>query len=143
MDRETGPYRPWKPELWSDGGYELLSLTDDERGLLIRLDHYAADGARAVYEIAFPARRAYRTIDEGFRLKAWDESWETARSGSNCPVLIVGDSDFLAEFHELSLHVLAGTPLVHYFVVTNNDCVDVLADTEPRVRKLDLPQSKG
>lgn len=137
MDGDTGPYRPWKPELWSEGGYELLSLTDDERGLLICLDHYAADGGRSVYEIAFPARRAYRTIDEGFRLRQWDKSWETTRSSSSSPVLTVADSEFLAEFHELSLHVLAGTPLIHYFVVTNNDCVDVLADGEPQVRQLD------
>ncbi len=90
MDRETGPYQPWKPELWSAGAYELLSLTDDEEhGLLIRLDH------------------------------------------------------FLAEFHELSLHVLAGIPLVHYFVVTHNDSVDALADIEPKVRQLHRRQSKG
>ncbi len=143
MDRQTGRYQPWRPELWSDGGYELLSLTDDEHGLTIRLDHYPADGGRSVFEIAFPARRAYRTIDEGFRLKQWDKSWEATRSKSSCPLLTVADSDFLAEFHELSLHTLSGTPLVHYFVVTNNDCIDVLADAEPRVRRLDRPSSTG
>ncbi len=81
--------------------------------------------------------------NEGFRLKQWDESWLATQSQSSCPVLTVSDSDFLTEFHELSLHVLAGTPLVHYFVVTNNDCIDVLADSEPQVRKLDSPPSKG
>ncbi len=131
MDSER--HVPWKPDLWPTGGCELLSLTDDEGGLRIVLECYGPDDSKTLVQIAFFNPMAYRTIDEGFRLKQWDQEWELTRSRDHSVVYLVEGSSFLNDFHDLSLRVLDGTDVLHYFIVTNNLCVDVIAGVEPEV----------
>ncbi len=134
MDAQT--YTPWKPELWPGVGLDVHSLVDDESGLTIRLDVYQEDGTTILYEVIFRSPKAYRTIDEGFRLAQWGPEWEEFARSTPSAIYLVHDSAFLQELHELSMGVSEAFDLLHYFVVTDNLCIDVLADAEPSVRAL-------
>lgn len=129
-------FRGWKTEMWPSGGYELDSLTDDQSGLRIVLNCHPEKGAASRYEISFVRPRAYRSIAESFRIKQWDSEWLATRLREPSVVYVVENSSFLADFHERSMHVMEDADLTHYFIVTNNDCIDVIADIEPEVRAL-------
>jgi hypothetical protein len=112
------------------------SLVDDESGLTIRLDVHQEDGPAIRYEVVFASPTAYRTIDEGLRLRQWGPEWEELAGRSPSAIYLVHNSAFTRELHELSMGVSEAFDLVHYFIVTHNLCIDVLADAEPTVRSL-------
>ena len=81
-------------------------------------------------EVVFELPRAYRCIDEGYRLV------EPAIPGSAPAAFVyaVSDSAFLAEFHALSDGHLEGFDLVHWFVPSANECADVISEVPPDIR---------
>lgn len=81
--------------------------------------------------VKFDCTEAYRVIDEGRRLLQLQ----------NLPIpmletiYIVSNSDMINELIDEACGMLKITDIVHYFVVTDNNCIDVLvkADVEPKL----------
>ncbi len=71
-------------------------------------------------------------MDERYRLRQWETFQPQVRSTT----YTVEGSAFPREFHEESGDVLRESSLVHYLIVTNNDCIDVLSESEPAVRRV-------
>jgi hypothetical protein len=83
-------------------------------------------------EILFDSIVSYWNIDESFRLRTWTESSGT-RNGS---LFTVEPSAWLRWLRNESGGVLDDVDLVHYAILTNNDCIDIAAEFPPEVRWL-------
>ena len=97
-------------------------LIDDWEGFRLLLRDYEGD---RMFRITFPAFVAYQNRDES------DLHGETVRSdglGRGC-FYRVKNSEFVARFKMDSLR--DSYVLEHFAIVTDSDCVDVLATEEP------------
>jgi hypothetical protein len=125
-------YTAWKRDELPSGDVDMASLVDDKDGLRILLETFPPSSSRRTLEIHFEFPRAYRVMDEGYRLDQFGNFEPDQRS----PIYRVENSPFLDEFHRLSLDTLQTFDLVHYFVVSVNNCVDVLTEVEPTIKCL-------
>src|SRR4051812_6391432 len=122
-------YIAWKSSCLPHGEMDFVSLVDEKCELRILLESFPPgdDGRRL--EVRFESARAYRNIDEGYRLGQFG-SFE---SEGESVIYTVENSTLLEEFHRQSFDTLRNVGLVHYLIVTVNDCVDVLSKAEPKV----------
>jgi hypothetical protein len=103
------------------------ALVDDWEGLRVLLRDYDTD---RVLRIAFNRHVAYQNRDES------DLDGESARSeglGRGCFYRVRG-SEFEARFKADSAKQLG--ELKHFAIITDADCIDVLAKEEPKVDQL-------
>jgi hypothetical protein len=131
-------YASWNEALREPGLVDLIGVTGGPSGLVLTLVPFA--GARGVYdprnasftsaEVRFKLPRAYRCIDEGYRLGEPNipESQPTSF------VYTVSNSSFLTEFEALSEGQLSNFGLVHWFVPSANECADIISESPPEVR---------
>jgi hypothetical protein len=120
-------FEVWQPEPGREVRVSLEALIDDWEGFRLLLRDEATD---RVIRLSFPAHVAYRNRDES------DLDGEAARSsglGKGCFYRVI-DSEFLNRFREESARRF--DQLFHFAVITDADCVDVLATGEPRLERL-------
>jgi hypothetical protein len=120
----------WRPDDLHSSEMNIVSLTDDAAGFRILLQSFPPSSSSRMLQIRFEVLRAYRVIDEG------DRVGQPFRPDRHSLIYKVENSMFLDEFHRLSAGMLRTFDLVHYFIVSVNDCVDVLAETEPTLEWL-------
>lgn len=124
-------------ELWEPQGCQLQS----PEGLEVRwsandgLQIGVADGLSGAVclWIAFTLDRAFQCIDEGYRLR----SLPTQRG----IIWRVQDSEYIREFRRSAAGTMDSFPLIHWLVVSGNQCVDVLSESAPVLRFTDAQQS--
>ena len=103
----------------------VVSITDDRKGLLVILE----DAAGREIKVYFAEPFAYRNMDEGNRLRTLE-----VVSPSGLDVLCeMQNSAWLEWFHEESYEIRRSLGLRHYFVLTPDDWIDVIAVDPPVV----------
>ncbi len=118
-------YEPWRPE-------EYPRLTRDVFGIHWNPGH----GLRIVLtaqkdnnlpglRIDFEYLRAFQGIDEGYRLA--DVPIGTAL------IYRSARSSYLARFRENAARTMDSFPLMHWIIVSCNQCVDVISESEPSI----------
>lgn len=123
----TQRFEVWRIEPGKDVQVSVEALIDDWEGFRLLLRDHATD---RIVRLAFETCVAYRNRDES------DLDSEAARSeglGRGC-FYRVAESEFLQTFEKESARQFQG--LMHFAIVTDSDCVDVLATHDPRVERL-------
>jgi hypothetical protein len=120
-------YDVWEIEPGRDVRVSVEALIDDWEGFRVLVkDH----GTQRIVRIAFDSHVAYLNRDES------DLDREAARSsglGRGC-FYRVRESEFASRFQANSARQFSH--LNHFAIVTDIDCIDILATGEPRVERL-------
>jgi len=119
-------YVPWQPLAGIPRNLCLESLTDTDDGLVLLLS--AQESRLPVLRVRFDAFVAYRNVNESYRLRLWHRD---AHVGAG--LLIVQDSKWTSWLEEESRGALDARAVVHYAILTAEDCVDVVARAAPSV----------
>lgn len=120
-------FEVWEIEPDKDVRVTVEALLDDWEGFRLLLRDHATE---RLVRVAFDSQVAYRNRDES------DLDAEASRSaglGKGCFYRVV-NSEFAAKFRAESARQFAH--LVHYAVITDADCIDILATAEPHVERL-------
>lgn len=120
-------FEVWEPIPGQAIDVSVEAVIDDWEGFRVLLRDHEAN---RVIRIAFSSHVAYQNRDEG------DFVGEAGRStglGRGC-FYRVSDSEYLARFNADSVRQLQG--LKHFAIITDTDCIDVLALHEPDVERL-------
>lgn len=107
--------------------YWKLSDSDDGFNILV----YSVSDHEDVINIFFESVKAYRSINEGDRLKLWSE----ISIEDDTFIFIVENSKYLEYFYTQSKNIHKHEQLKHYFVMTTDDCIDVITTYDPSVSK--------
>lgn len=102
-------------------------LSDSGEGFNISV--YALENNDLVVDILFDHALAHRSIDEGDHLKLW-ENFELSTESF---IYTVENSEFLKYFNEESYNIHDTENIKHFFIVTSDDCIDVIASGEPKI----------
>lgn len=121
-------YVAWKPNDFTHHGVDFVSLTDERGELKILLEYLPLNKNNQMLEIRFECPDAYCNIDEGYRLELLPFEPE-----ERSIIYTVENSIFLKEFHRQSHDIYNNFGILHYFISTANDCIDVLSKVEPKV----------
>jgi hypothetical protein len=122
-------YVPWAPDgvtLPHRDTVEIVSVVWSQEGdgdLLISVA--SASSLSVNLEIRFRLIKAFQCVDEGYR---WAEI-PTADS----LIYTVENSRYLPYFRLGAATIMDSFPLRHWIVVSRNQCVDVLVDSEAKV----------
>ena len=124
MDRtKYQTYKPWKVGLFPKGRSDLWSLSDGHRGLEIDLVFHNVD---QIITVKFGCTDAYRVIDEGYRLR----QLEHLPLPMEETIYIVSQSDMVKELVDEACGMVDEDRAIHYFIVTDNDCIDVIVKND-------------
>jgi hypothetical protein len=116
-------YEPWRQSEWPRLQREVVGI-HWESG--VRIDVAESWGVPASIEIMFPRTKAFQGIDEGYRLR-------DIPIGSAL-IYVARESPYLAAFRHNASNTMDSFPLLHWLVISANQCVDVLSEGEPEVR---------
>jgi hypothetical protein len=120
MDRtKYQTYEPWRIGLFPKGRSDVWSLSDSREGLEINLVFHDAD---QIVTVMFGCTDAYRVIDEGYRLR----QLEYLPLPMEETIYVVAQSDMVKELVDEACGMVDEDRAIHYFIVTDNDCVDVI-----------------
>ncbi|WP_035984905.1 hypothetical protein [Leptolyngbya sp. KIOST-1] len=106
----------------------MQSLVDGYNGLEIDLIFYDSN---QIVTVKFESTKVYRVIDEGYRLRQLQHlPLPMAET-----MYVVSNSDMVEELVDESCGTVESASVIHYLVVTDNDCIDVIvgADVEPQL----------
>lgn len=108
---------------------QVESFTDNYDGIQILLKEY--QGERYL-KIKFEGNVfLYRNTNESYLLKK--NVYVIDQNNLKSSLFVVKSSLFLQEFHEKSLSIYEGWEIIHYFIRTPQDCIDILSDEIPVV----------
>jgi hypothetical protein len=131
MDRtKHQTYEPWKIGLFPKGRSDVWSLSDSREGLEIDLIFHDAD---QIVTVKFGCTDAYRVIDEGYRLR----QLEHLPLPMEETIYVVSQSDMVKELVDEACGMVDEDRAIHYFIVTDNDCIDIIVNDD-----CDEPQLK-
>ena len=131
MDRTRyQTYKPWKIGLFPKGRSDVLSLSDGREGLEISLVFYDID---QIVTVKFGCTDAYRVIDEGYRLR----QLEYLPLPMEETIYVVSQSDMVKELVDEACGMVDEDRVIHYFIVTDNDCIDVIVKNDYSEPKLE------
>ncbi len=121
-------------ELWDVGLSEPLDLTvealiDDWEGFRVLLRNHKTG---RMIRIAFDTHVAYQNRDET------DIAGELSKSdrAKNGHFYYVANSEFIDRFLQDSARPHLAKSLTHFAIITGMDCIDILAQSKPRVEDL-------
>lgn len=100
-------------------------LSDSGDGFNIKT--YSIDNNDIIINIFFESTLSYRSINEGDRLELWDRF----APDNNSFIYVVEESEFLKNFHNQSKYIHDNEILKHYFIITTDDCFDVITECDP------------
>jgi hypothetical protein len=124
MDRtKFQTYRPWRSGVFPKGRSDLLSLVDGREGLEIDLIFHDVD---RIITVKFGFTDVYRVIDEGYRLK----QLEHLPLPMEETIYIVSQSDMVKELVDEACCMVDESRAIHYFIATDNDCIDVIVKAD-------------
>lgn len=114
---------------YSSGDFSFQnSLLDDFRYSSGSLELTIISDTRT-FKLLFDWIHSFRLTDEGDLLKMQDEQQGNMVTG----IYSVENSSYLKWFNEQSADVHSTGDIVHYFIVTTNEVIDVLSSEEPLV----------
>ena len=119
-------FTPWRPAGLSSGRLYCKAVRDDDDGLSLVM----TDDSGNQLEIIFPGYAAYRNVNESFRLR----TWRVVKPPRDWSAFTVQHSDWISWLQQEADGVLDGRPIVHYAIYTDEDCIDVAAESLPIVR---------
>ncbi|OCQ91606.1 hypothetical protein BCD64_11340 [Nostoc sp. MBR 210] len=129
MDRtQYQSYEPWKLGIFPKGQCDLQSLVDEYSGLKINLIFHDSN---QTITVKFESTKVYRVIDEGYRLKQLQHLPLPMEE----TMYVVSNSDMVEELVDEACGMVNRSNVVHYFIVTDNDCIDVIvaSDVAPQL----------
>jgi hypothetical protein len=121
-------YEPWQPDEYPRLTRDVFGIHwNPGRGLRIVLTAQNDNNLPGL-RIDFEYPRAFQGIDEGYRLA--DIPIGTAL------IYRSGRSSYLARFRENAAGTMDSFPLMHWMIVSCNQCVDVVSESEPSIAVL-------
>jgi len=123
-------YRVWAPVPEVPRIMHCRALHDDYEMFRVLLRSGKPDDP--VLRILFEQVIAYRRTDESYRLN----TIYRLKGRLPCPLMVVEGSSFIAWLLEESTGVLDGRPLVHYALMSSDECIDIVSEVPPRVEWL-------
>ena len=105
----------------------FICLSDSGEGFDVKV---APEGDRyQTIDIQFETVLAYKCLDEGDRLKLWENFLFSQQTF----IYNVLNSDFMRDFHEQSYNIHFEESLRHFFIVTTDSCLDVISESDPTI----------
>lgn len=122
-------FSKWHPieELSGRVIVEKVEDSDDGLSLFVHLSK-----TEKKFKIVFDPYVAYRNMDESYRIRTFSEHGGFVNSLNK-----VENSSWLEWFHAESQGYYQGDAITHYSIITDADCIDVLAEFEPDIVSLD------
>lgn len=123
-------FETWEIDLPGARDISIDALIDDWEGFRVLVRNHVTNG---VVRISFDTHLAYQSRDES------DFIGEAKRSegfGSGGSIYRVMNSEFIARYLRDSLRAHTSSEMAHYAIVTGDQCIDVIAVTEPRIEDL-------
>jgi hypothetical protein len=112
-------YDPWKVGAFPKGNRDMKSLVDSYDGLEIDLIFHNVD---QTITVKFASTKVYRVIDEGYRLKQLQHLPLPMEE----TIYVVSHSYMVEDLLDEACGMLERAGVVHYFIVTDNDCIDII-----------------
>ena len=129
MDRtQYQSYKPWTVGAFPKGHCDMQSLVDRSNGLEIDLIFHDLN---QIVTVKFESTKVYRVIDEGCRLR----QLQHLPLPMDEIMYVVAHSDMVEELVDEAFGMVKRASVIHYFIVTDNDCIDVIVgvDVEPQL----------
>lgn len=128
MPETTSDENPEEPKLPLD--VDLRSISDTEEALIVRLSSLGPD--EVDYEVVFVNVAAYLVSSESWRVRTFERPDELPRLSA---ITTLESSWFLDWFHLESRGITEGRPITHFAIYADDDCIDVLGWSPPRVQR--------
>jgi hypothetical protein len=120
----TNPYEPWRPETYPILQREIIGVIwRGDTGLEIQISD---GGMEPSLLVRFPRAMAYQGADEGLRLM-------DAPQYAGALIYVSRDSPYLMRFRENAAGSMDDFALIHWLVVSCNECLDVISIAEPTI----------
>ncbi|MBQ4834883.1 hypothetical protein [Pseudoalteromonas luteoviolacea] len=100
-------------------------VEDTDEGLAIYIHN---SESKKNFKILFDPYVAYRNMDESYRARTFSET-----GGFENSLNTVNNSSWLEWFHAESQGYYQGEDIIHYSIITDADCIDVLSEFEPDI----------
>ena len=123
-------YRAWAPFEELPDDLLVDALIHDAEGMRILLR--SEDPTQPTLRVLFDSIVSYRNVNESFRLRTWTR-FPHGLAGN---LFRVENSSWIEWLRGESGGVLDDVPLVHYAILTGEDCVDIAAEFPPSVEWL-------
>jgi hypothetical protein len=128
--KDRNKYTKWQPLSIENGKVIVNSIIDGNEGLVLNLSFPYCDNRKGkTLEVMFDSYVAYRNMDESYRAKTVSETGVFMDS-----LYIVESSSWVEWLHEESLGFYKDCNIVHYSIITEADCVDILSEFPPIVK---------
>ena len=119
-------YTPWRPDEFPMRHREIVAVAWGPGGLRIEVADAWKEPPSLAITFKFP--RAYQGIDEGYRLLDIPIGQALIYSAAK--------SHYLATFLSNASGTMDNMGVLHWVIVSANECVDVLSEREPVVSEL-------
>ena len=116
-------YEPWRQSEWPRLKREVVGVHWRSE---VRIEVAESWGGPLSIEILFSLPRAFQAIDEGYRLRDIPVG--------NALIYTAQESPYLVAFRHNASGTMDSIPLIHWLVISANQCIDVLSEREPEVR---------
>jgi hypothetical protein len=123
----------WDVGLPRAGQISIDALIDDWEGFRVLMRDHLTNG---VVRVAFDTHLAYQCRDESDFIGEAQRSEGFGRGGVFSSIYRVKNSEFIARYLKDSLRGYSKNELTHFSIVTGDQCIDVIALTEPRIEYL-------
>jgi len=120
-------YRPWHADKYPLNKREITAVNWTARQGL-QLDVAETFAEPACLRISFRRVYAFQAKDEGYRL--------ADIAVGDALVYSSDSSHYLTAFHAAAASTVDRLPLVHWLIVSSNQCVDVISENQPEMTHL-------
>lgn len=121
----TNIYSIWQPTSDIIGRVNVDKVEDTDEGLAIFI---RLSKSEKKFKILFDPYIAYRNMDESYRARTFSE-----HGGFKSSLNKVEKSSWLEWLHIESQGYYLGENIIHYSIITDADCIDVLSEFEPDI----------
>ena len=125
----TNKYKTWSLLHGYAGKILVEKLEDTDEGLIIYLN-FPSDSINhgESVEVLFDSYIAYRNMNESYRAKTFSNV-----GGFKGSFYIVNSSSWLKWLHDESMGFYTSSEILHYSIITEADCIDILSEFPPEV----------
>jgi hypothetical protein len=121
-------YQPWRADQYPRLYREVVAVNWAASSARMTIDVAERFSEPPCLRISFERERAFQGIDEGYRL--------LDIAIGDALIYFSRNSPYLARFRQNASSTMDNFPLTHWLIVSRNQCVDVLCESEPLVATL-------
>lgn len=121
-------YTPWLPVRGLGKEVDVETVVDGPDGLTVKLIYAEA---KTRMTLNFEQTIAFRSIDESFRVRKWNEFLLEKQELS--AMYKVKKSNWAKWLKEEAAGFLSERSIVHYCIFTSEDCLDIVTDIPPTI----------